>query len=246
VVNNEFYKYLGDQWFNSEGDVVALLRQENHAKFPWVLEQIQKYHGGRKCRILDVGCGGGFLTFGLMEAGHDCTGLDISAEVIAAARKRDPAGLCQWTVAPSEKIPFGAQSFDVVCLMDVLEHVQDYRAVLREALRVLKPDGSLLFHTFNRTWLSWLIAERGVEWFIRGTPKHLHDWKYFVRPEEAEEVLAENGYEIRELSGIGPDLFSKAFAELLFTRRVPKDFKFLLGKNLQIGYLAAARLKRNS
>jgi 2-polyprenyl-6-hydroxyphenyl methylase/3-demethylubiquinone-9 3-methyltransferase len=246
VVNNEFYKHLGEKWFTSEGDVIALLRHENLAKLPWVFAQIKKFHNGHSCRILDAGCGGGFLTLELARAGHECTGLDISEEVIGAAGSRDTDHLCRWIAAPSEAMPFENGSFDMVCLMDVLEHVQDYGIVLREALRVLKPDGTLLFHTFNRTWLAWLIAERGVEWFIRGAPEHLHDWKLFVKPKEAARVLKEHGFKICELRGIGPKLFSKAFAELLFTRRVPRDFKFSLRKNLQLGYLAAARLERQT
>jgi 2-polyprenyl-6-hydroxyphenyl methylase/3-demethylubiquinone-9 3-methyltransferase len=238
VINNEFYGDLGEKWYSAEGDAIALLRYENAAKLPWVLAKIAGSHAPG-ARVLDLGCGGGFLTMGLAARGYACTGLDVSEGVIREAQSRD--SLCQWTVAPCERTPFADASFDVVCAMDVLEHVQDFRVAIREALRVLRPDGTLCVHTFNRTWLAWLIAERGVEWFIRGTPKHLHDWQLFVKPSELEHELALHGFGLTECRGIGPKILSRAFAQLLLTRRVPQNFRFALGESLQLGYLACAR-----
>lgn len=240
VVNNEFYKELGDKWFTSEGDVVALLRQENKTKLPWVREKIREAYTGQVAKILDVGCGGGFLALALAADGHNVTGLDIASSVLAAGISRDVSSQVNWVEGAAEKLPFAGQSFDVVCIMDVLEHVTDFRQVVREGMRVLKPGGILLMHTFNRTWLSWLVAERGVAWLIKGAPTHLHDWKLFVKPDELRLVLFENAFVVREICGIRPVLWSTAFLRLLFTRRVPASFEFALCQGLQVGYLMYA------
>jgi 2-polyprenyl-6-hydroxyphenyl methylase / 3-demethylubiquinone-9 3-methyltransferase len=242
MINNEFYHDLGEKWYSSDGDVISLLRYENLAKKPWVLEKIKKFHPHPdQCRILDAGCGGGFLTMSLSEGGYQCTGVDISRGVVDAARSRDVRESCQWMVSPIEKMPFTEAQFDVVCMMDVLEHVADFQIALGEGLRVLKKDGTLLVHTFNRTWLAWLLAERGVEWFIRGTPRHLHDWNLFVKPRELQSALAAEGFAAVEFRGLSPVILSKAFFKLICTRRVPSDFRFQVGKSLQVGYLACAR-----
>ena len=91
-------------------------------------------HFPRNARLLDVGCGTAWL------AAHypDYTGIDSSSEAIATAR-----GLGRNVVEASveEELPFESESFDACVMKDLLEHVPDPAAVVREARRVLKPGG---------------------------------------------------------------------------------------------------------
>lgn len=61
-VNNDIYHALGERWYKAQDDPVALLRAESRLRSPWVAEQLHARFAGRKLRVLDVGCGGGFLT----------------------------------------------------------------------------------------------------------------------------------------------------------------------------------------
>lgn len=239
MIDNEFYKHLGEAWFTAEGDAVALLRQENLTKAPWVANRILA-HVGPGARVLDVGCGGGFLSLDLSARGYRVTGLDVDEAVMAGGRLRDRANQVDWRVGTAEALPFGDHAFDVVCMMDVLEHVRDWRAAVTEATRVLAPGGVFIFHTFNRTARSWLFAARGLDWFIKDSPAHVHEWRMFIKPAELATHLAKINYQVREWSGIQPRIFSKAFAKLLVTRRVPKDFGFRIGGGLGVGYLGVA------
>jgi 2-polyprenyl-6-hydroxyphenyl methylase/3-demethylubiquinone-9 3-methyltransferase len=241
MINNEFYKLLGERWHTAQGDAVALLRRENEAKSPWVREKIRRFHGDRAA-VLDVGCGGGFLTLALLREGHQVTGLDVCESVMASGRARDTEKRARWIVGDALALPLPDASFDVVCMMDVLEHVERPRDAVREALRVLKPQGSFLFHTFNRTWLSWLVAAKGLEWFIRDSPAHVHDWAMFVRPAELQGWLSAGGFAVEELRGIHPRI--RSVLRLVLSRRVPADFHFVLGGGLQVGYLGCARRAR--
>ncbi len=245
MIDNEFYKDLGDRWYTSEGDAVALLRIEKDVTTPWVLSKIREQHDIESAKALDVGCGGGFLTFALNRAGAYCTGLDMSDEVLAVGRARDPAGEIEWVKGDATDLPFADQTFDVVCLMDVLEHVFEPKRAVQEALRVLKPRGTLLTHTFNRTLMSWLFAAKGLDWFIRDSQKHIHDWRLFIKPEEMESWVREMGFEVKEYTGLRPKIASRAFVELLLTRRVPRDFEFQLGGGLNMGYLGCFRAARD-
>lgn len=245
MINNEFYKELGDKWYTSEGDAVALLRLEKAVTNPWVIDRIRQYHGLSPVRVLDVGCGGGLLTFDLCKQGWACTGLDVSDEVLDVGRQRDPERAIDWVIGRAEQLPFPDACFDAVCIMDVLEHVFDPRQCLNEAARVLAPGGTLLLHTFNRTAASWLLAAKGLDWFIKDSQKQIHDWAMFIRPEDAQRWLADHDLEFTRLEGLHPKVISRAFFQLLLTRRVPNDFSFKIGGGLHMGYLGCARFKRS-
>lgn len=240
VINNEFYKDLGERWYTAEGDAVALLRLEKKVTTPWVIEHVRARF--QHARILDVGCGGGLLTFALAEQGWICTGLDRSDEVLQVGRARDPQQQIQWVQGRAEQLPFPDACFDVVCLMDVLEHVEDPQKSLAEARRVLAPGGILLFHTFNRTLLSWLFAAKGLDWFIKDSQNHIHDWRLFIKPKELRGWLQDLGLVVESLEGINPKVLSTAFWRLVFTRRVPADFEFQRGGAMRVGYLGCAHL----
>jgi 2-polyprenyl-6-hydroxyphenyl methylase / 3-demethylubiquinone-9 3-methyltransferase len=241
MINNEFYKTLDEKWFTAEGNAIALLRQEHATKAEWVLAKIRQAYGGHSCKILDVGCGGGFLTLDLARQGHHCTAVDVAAQVFAAGQRRDQTRNINWVVATAEQLPFADRSFDVVCVMDVLEHISDPQRVLTEASRVLRKQGILLLHTFNRTWLAWLVAAKGLDWFVGDSPAHIHDWKLFIKPSELKRYLEDLGMVIEEFKGLSPRLLTRAFLTLLFTRRVTKEFSFKISADLNVGYLASAR-----
>src|SRR5262245_5027389 len=109
--------------------------------------------------VLDIGCGGGLLAEEFARLGCNVTGLDPSEESLAAARTHAAAqGLAiDYHCAPGEALPFGDASFDVVYCCDVLEHVHDLPQVIAETARVLRPGGTYLYDTINRTLRSRLV-----------------------------------------------------------------------------------------
>lgn len=101
---------------------------------------------------LDCGCCDGEYTVGLHERGAEqVTGSDVDSLRIAVAEQRwsDTPGV-RFMVAMAESLPFPDRHFDGVLLNEVLEHVADQRAALRELLRVLVPGGMLALFSPNR------------------------------------------------------------------------------------------------
>jgi SAM-dependent methyltransferase len=92
---------------------------------------------------LDVGCGEGRFCRMLSEHGIETTGLDPTAGLIEAARRRDP-GAGHYVRAAAEQIPFAEASFDLVVSYLSLIDIADIRGALPEMARVLRPAGSLL------------------------------------------------------------------------------------------------------
>ena len=101
-------------------------------------EKILKYQKNNvNKKIIDIGCGPGGNILLLKDFGR-VTGLDMSAEALKFAKTNNFDELTQ---ASATNIPFGNESFDMATSFDVLEHIEDDEAVIREVMRILKPGG---------------------------------------------------------------------------------------------------------
>jgi SAM-dependent methyltransferase len=112
------------------------------------LQMIRKYAPLESKRILDVGCGIGFYVRRLRDYSDYVYGVDVDPEKVAEASQTLP----NIQVAPAEKLPFPEGFFDVVLSHEVLEHVDDDRQSVAEALRVLKQGGRLVIFVPNRLY----------------------------------------------------------------------------------------------
>lgn len=240
-INNAIYDELGERWYTATDDPVALLRAESRHRTSWVLSELRAHFGKGPLAILDVACGGGFLANPLAEAGHQVTGIDLSQDSLDVARRHDPTASVTYLPMDARRLAFPDEHFDVVCMMDFLEHLQEREMVIREASRALKPGGWYIFHTFNRTPISWLIAIKGVEWAVRNTPKHMHIYRLFLKPQELRDLCALHHLEIELVRGVRPRVFTLAFLKLLFTGRVSDQFQFDFTRSQSIGYCGRAR-----
>ncbi len=243
AVDNALYDELGERWYTAADDPVALLRAEARTKNPWVRSVIRRAHPERDAgdlRVLDVGCGAGFLTNDLARDGLRVTGIDASGPSLAVARAHDATGAVEYIEANAYALPFADASFDVVTCMDFLEHVEGPDLVILEAARVLRPGGVLIFHTFNRNWLAALVVIRGVEWFVKNTPPAMHVLRLFLKPEEVAAFCRQAGLSSPEFCGIAPDPLRRAFWKLLWTREVPPDFGFRIVRSTRLAYLGHA------
>jgi 2-polyprenyl-6-hydroxyphenyl methylase/3-demethylubiquinone-9 3-methyltransferase len=239
-INNDVYETLGERWYSAEDDPIALLRAESRLRNPWIAAEIARALGSRGADVLDVGCGGGFLSNHLGSLGHRVTGLDASRDALAIASRYDHSGLVRYQQGDALQLPFDDASFDVVCAMDFLEHVENPDQVIAEAARVLKPSGLFFFHTFNRSFLSWLIVIKGVAWFVRNTPRDLHILRLFLKPAEVRASCHRHGLVAVEMQGVRPTL-GIAFWKMLVTRRVSADFSFTFTKSTGLGFSGMAR-----
>ena len=242
-VNNRVYESLGERWYRADDDPIAPLRAESKLRNPWIAERLARsFPSGAD--LLDIGCGGGFLSNYLAARGHRVVGLDASRDALAVARLYDESGLVRYEQADALNLPFANGSFDAVCAMDFLEHVENPERVIEEAARVLRPRGVFFFHTFNRSFLSWLIVIKGVEWFVRNTPRNLHVLRLFSKPAEVRAACEKHGLCAVELRGVRP-AFGVGFWKMLLTRRVPADFRFKFTSSVGLGFSGVAS-KRGS
>lgn len=131
---------LGEHW-NAQADAwIRYVRETrgDHANtllnIPSFLELLPP--PGRS--TLDLGCGEGRLGALLVERGHNVVGVDLSPRLVEAARARHEA-----LVADAASLPFDGGSFDLVIAFMSLHDMDDPHAAVREAARVLEPNGRL-------------------------------------------------------------------------------------------------------
>jgi SAM-dependent methyltransferase len=122
----------------------------------------------RRSRLLDIGCGDGSFLEACRQLPWVRVGLDMSLDALRAAKERGGLGVLQ---AGVEALPFADESFAVITLFHVFEHLGFPHPCLREAHRVLEPGGWLIIQVPNTASLErqWF----GRNWAGFEVPRHL-------------------------------------------------------------------------
>lgn len=160
----------------------------------------------RGARVADVGCGGGLLSESLARAGARVTGIDLGEKVIEVARLHLYESDLQVDYRVQSSADLAAaepESFDVVCCMELIEHVPDPAALINDLAAMLKPGGSLFMSTLNRTPAAFGAAILGAEYVMRMLPRGTHHYAQFLKPSEMARMLRGAGLELQDVSGLG-------------------------------------------
>lgn len=205
----ERFNRLAATWWNSAGPMRPL-HVINTLRLGYVLEQIA--HRFRRplgeltgLRVADIGCGAGLMCEPLAARGAQVVGVDAAAKSIAAARLHADAGRLHidYRVGAPDAALRDDDLFDVVLLLEVVEHVDNLPAFVRGAASHLRPGGLLLIATINRTPRSFITAIAGAEYIFRVLPRGTHRWAQFVRPAELQQAAVACGLTQHDLRGMG-------------------------------------------
>jgi 2-polyprenyl-6-hydroxyphenyl methylase / 3-demethylubiquinone-9 3-methyltransferase len=188
-------------WWDPQGPMRAL-----HHINPPRLRYIEQCTGGLQGkRALDIGCGGGLLTEGLAARGAQATGIDLAEAVLDVARQH--AAQSQLAVdyrAISAEALAAAEpaSFDLVCCLEMLEHVPDPASVITAAATLAKPGGALVFSTINRHPKAFALAVVGAEYLLNLVPRGTHDYAKFIKPSELTAWARAAGLQPLQIKGL--------------------------------------------
>ena len=205
----ERFNRLAATWWNSTGPMRPL-HVINALRLGYVLEQIahrfvRPLGDLNRLRVADIGCGAGLMCEPLAARGAHVVGVDAAAKNIAAARlhANESCLNIDYRVGEPAAVLREAEAFDVLLLLEVVEHVDNLQAFVRKAAEHLKPGGLLLVSTINRTPRSFVTAIVGAEYILRVLPRGTHRWAQFVRPVELQQAALACGLTQHDLRGMG-------------------------------------------
>jgi O-antigen biosynthesis protein len=127
---------IPEMWLGLEG--------QNRARYKFARDWVKNKS------VLDAACGSGNGSALLYKSGAaSVTGVDFSTEAVESASAHYNAPNLNYRIADLHNLPFSAETFDVIVSFETLEVVSDYHQVMREFLRVLRPEGLLILSNPN-------------------------------------------------------------------------------------------------
>lgn len=197
------------------------------------LEKIKRVFdfSASRLKIFDLGCGDGRLSSELVKLGHEVWGLDSNKDGLNQAER---AGIKIIEAdLESELLPVEENNFDLVLLLDVLEHLYDQEKVLTNIYQVLKPDGKLIIsypnHFDLRNRLNMLFGKGIVHWAHKkyNTPAWQYGHIRFLLFRELENLLKNHNFYVKTVQfnfmagGIIPTRITLPFVRKILLKLFP-------------------------
>mmetsp|Transcript_4459 Transcript_4459/g.6776 ORF Transcript_4459/g.6776 Transcript_4459/m.6776 type:complete len:270 (+) Transcript_4459:64-873(+) len=220
VVESEVLKFqhIKEEWWNSDTKAgIAPLHSMNIQRTNFIVNNIDKNYNSKPLEgfsCLDVGCGGGLLTESLSRLGGKVKGIDPSEENIKVAMQHaieDPLTRnisYEVNTAESESDGVSGGKFDIVCALEVVEHVSNVGNFIKTLSNLVLPGGYLFISTINRTSKSYLIGIIGAEYITGIIKPGTHNWDKFITPRELMAKVRSTDMKIKKVSGINYDILN--------------------------------------
>jgi 2-polyprenyl-6-hydroxyphenyl methylase/3-demethylubiquinone-9 3-methyltransferase len=229
------FSAMARDWWDPSGPLAPLHRL-NPTRLAWIRDRIAGHFGSdpasaspaKNLTALDIGCGGGLVTEPLARMGAAVTGIDPAPENITVARHHaEGEGLAiDYRAETAEALAERGETFDVVLILEVVEHVADVPAFVKTAGALVRPGGLFLATPINRTRKAWALAIVGAEYVLRWLPRGTHSYDKLVTPNELASALVAAGLEVTAETGV---------------MYVPLADRWRLTSDMDVNYMMAAK-----
>ncbi|MEL7204833.1 MAG: class I SAM-dependent methyltransferase [Pseudomonadota bacterium] len=146
-------------WTEVAEDWIAWVRTEDHDAFWAYRDAFEQFVGHVSGAGLEIGAGEGRICRVLQGLGYNMTALEPVAAFLEAARAENSA--TSYIQASASKLPLASESFDLVVLYNVLMDVDDLDASVKEAARVLTPEGRMIVGIVHPVFDVFMAAKSG-------------------------------------------------------------------------------------
>lgn len=204
------FSKLANDWWNEEGSM-SFLHSMSKVRTKYIKNSIVKHYNISykkkildSLEILDIGCGGGIASEPLARMGAKLTSIDESKELIDIAKIHAEAMNLKINYKNSniDKILKSKKKYDVIIVLELLEHVKNVSLFCELISKLIKPKGIIIVSTINRTILSKIIVIKIAEDFIKKIPNGTHHYEKFIKPLELKDYFHKAGLNIYDLKGM--------------------------------------------
>jgi 2-polyprenyl-6-hydroxyphenyl methylase/3-demethylubiquinone-9 3-methyltransferase len=194
------FEALASRWWDRSGEFRPL-----HEINPLRANYIDQHSPVAGLRLVDVGCGGGILAEAMAQRGATVTGIDMGEAPLSVAKLHQVESGVDVTYlqTTAEQLAENeAGAFDVVCCLEMLEHVPDPGSVISACAAMAKNGGSLYFSTINRNPKAFVFAIVGAEHILKLLPAGTHDYDKFIKPSEMAAWIRDAGLVVEGMTGL--------------------------------------------
>ncbi len=194
------FEALASRWWDHNGEFRPL-----HEINPLRANFIDQHTPVAGKRLVDVGCGGGILAESMAQRGAVVTGIDMGEAPLSVARMHGLESGVEVNYRQSTAEDLAAEeaeTYDIVCCLEMLEHVPDPGAVIAACAALARPGGSLYFSTINRNAKAFAFAIVGAEHILKLLPAGTHEYAKFIKPSELAGWLREAGLVLESMTGL--------------------------------------------
>ncbi|KAK5640366.1 hypothetical protein RI129_011177 [Pyrocoelia pectoralis] len=204
--DNEFFTRKAEDWWAADGQFKHLRAlgvytlgyiEDRLLSKRWASKKSGEFKLTKKVKVLDAGCGGGFVSEPLARKGCTVVGIDVNESMIEIAKnhaKLDSSlvDLSYHLESIEEHSEKNEEQYDVVVLAFVLQHSINHDILISNCVKALKPGGIIILSAANRTVAGWFSVILLGDLVFGYVPRGSHNWRLFIKPEEVETYLSEN------------------------------------------------------
>lgn len=197
----ELFNHIADEWWDPKGKF-KILHDILPIRINYILDNIRQKKI-KKLEILDLGCGGGLTCEPLARLGASVTGIDFVEKNIEIANQHAMDSKLNIKYIKEDLDSFSLkEKYDVILILEVLEHLDDWKSFIKKLKKNLKPNGILIISTINKTlfakFFGILIAENILNW----VPKNTHNYNKLIKPHDLKNILKNNNLKLTNLKGM--------------------------------------------
>jgi 2-polyprenyl-6-hydroxyphenyl methylase/3-demethylubiquinone-9 3-methyltransferase len=203
------FEALASRWWDRNSEFKPL-----HDINPLRANYIDQHSPVSGQQLVDVGCGGGILAEAMAHRGATVTGIDMGEAPLSVAKihQLESGVSVNYRQATAEQLAEEMPaSFDIVCCLEMLEHVPDPAAVIAACAEMAKPGASLYFSTINRNPKAFALMIVGAEHILKLLPAGTHEYTKFIKPSELASWCRAAGLVMADMTGLTYNPISKRY-----------------------------------
>ena len=168
---------------------------------------IYEYFNNRK--ILDIGCGTGEFLKNYHDLDNQCIGIDIQKNF----KVKNVNGYILKNIDLKSFIKNNKKKFDVIFLFEFLEHLnlEDRKFLFKNLFNLLNKNSLVFISTLNKNIISRFFSIEIAEKYLKLLPQNTHEYKYFIKPSEIQNLAKSNKLSLLDISGMSYNPIFKSF-----------------------------------